>query len=134
MYQSYKILGGPLLNVRPHDFMDDLESFFYVLCHVTFLYDGGNGMRSPSNHPELRKWTVSPESAADSKYAFMIFPGLSALYNLEGLDIGTTHIFGTLMSSLRECFRAIHQSIREAIFPTEVYAFLRHSGRVQQRC
>ena len=72
---------GPLPNVRPHDFMDDLESFFYVLCHVTFLYNGGNSMRSPANHPELNKWTASHRHAASMKNSFVMSPGLSAEYS-----------------------------------------------------
>jgi hypothetical protein len=38
MYQSYKVLRSPSQYLRPHNAKDDLESFFYVLCHVLFEF------------------------------------------------------------------------------------------------
>src|SRR5882762_8733844 len=72
MYQSYKVLSEPHPDVRPHDFMDDLESFFYVLCHVTFLYDGGRPMQPTSTHPELKTWNLPRDAAARSKRSFLL--------------------------------------------------------------
>jgi len=49
-----------------------LESFFYVLCHVCFLYNGGKQMDPFSTHDILADWsTGKPEF----KFAFMMAPG-----------------------------------------------------------
>src|SRR5882762_3193746 len=59
MYQSYKLLVGSKRDwphLRPHDYLDDLESFFYVLCHVCFLHKNGEPMASFSTHETLAEW------------------------------------------------------------------------------
>src|SRR5882762_10905431 len=86
MYQSYKLLSGPHANVRPHDFMDDLESFFYVLCHVTFLYDGGRPMKPTSSHPALHDWNSRRRDAANAKHSFLFSDQLPRDTLLNGLN------------------------------------------------
>ncbi|KAF6760850.1 hypothetical protein DFP72DRAFT_1165948 [Ephemerocybe angulata] len=41
LYQSISVLDykGELVPV-PHDYLDDLESFFYILCHLLYGYEG----------------------------------------------------------------------------------------------
>ena len=61
----------------PHDYLDDLESFFYVLCWVTIGYAGPNNPIKGSNRPRvLLKWDQDDASAAaDSKKAMIPYLG-----------------------------------------------------------
>jgi len=75
MYQSFKLLKGTQRgsdNLRPHDYLDDLESFFYVLCHVCFLYNGGKRMDPFSTHDILADWN---DGKPAFKLDFMMAPG-----------------------------------------------------------
>jgi len=100
MYQSYKLLSGPSPNVRPHDFMDDLESFFYVLCHVTFLYNPGRLMKSVSSHEILCDWMAMPKAAANAKFVLLFQRTLSPLAKFESLSTEIQHVFRKLHGSL----------------------------------
>ncbi|KDQ16033.1 hypothetical protein BOTBODRAFT_54181 [Botryobasidium botryosum FD-172 SS1] len=70
-YQSYKILSqaDESLPLGPHDHMDDLESFFYVLCHISAMVKGPKTREIPdlAGHPELRKWVLSSDETPDFK-------------------------------------------------------------------
>ena len=57
----------------PHDYLDDLESFFYVFCWVTLGYDGPNQPILGARRPRvLWKWDQNDASAAaDSKTTMM---------------------------------------------------------------
>ncbi|KAF5341199.1 hypothetical protein D9611_005909 [Ephemerocybe angulata] len=56
----------------PHDFLDDLEAFFYVLCHILLLF------KEPGVHDDkmgkyFTRWdNDDPEDAADCKTAFLV--------------------------------------------------------------
>jgi len=52
--------------------MDDLESFFYVWCHVTFLYDGGRPMQRTSSHLMLHDWNSRRRNAANANARFLL--------------------------------------------------------------
>ena len=99
MYQSYKVLSEPHPDVRPHDFMDDLKSFFYVWCHVTFLYNGGRPMQPAANHLELKTWNSTRELAARSKCSFLYSDQLPRDAALNGLDINTRVLVFELINS-----------------------------------
>jgi len=115
MYQSYKVLSGPSPNVRPHDFMDDLESFFYVLCHVTFLYNPGRPMKSVSSHEILRPWMFSPEVAAGMKFMFAAVPGLPSNVTFENLGTKTVDVVYNMLTSLCAFFSPHHYTIAAAL-------------------
>ena len=129
MYQSYKMLSGPHKNVRPHDFMDDLESFFYVLCHVTFLYDGGRPMKPTSSHPELKKWNSTRELAAGQKGFFLLDNDVPPDTPLDGLDTDTCNVVSKLIDSLRAVFVPILESygravkVHRGILPAPMHVF-----------
>ncbi|KAF6760808.1 hypothetical protein DFP72DRAFT_1003437 [Ephemerocybe angulata] len=40
LYQSVSVVDGR--NPLPRDYIDDLESFFYVLCHLLYGFEGAN--------------------------------------------------------------------------------------------
>ena len=59
-----------------HDHLDDLESFFYVLCWICFGFSGPGKKLDPLPKT-LQKWeSTDPESAADAKQS-MLFKRLS---------------------------------------------------------
>jgi len=59
-----------------HDHLDDLESFFYVLCWICFGFSGPRKKFDPLPKT-LQKWeSTDPESAADAKQS-MLFKRLS---------------------------------------------------------
>ncbi|KII91911.1 hypothetical protein PLICRDRAFT_28393 [Plicaturopsis crispa FD-325 SS-3] len=65
-FQSVQVLLGHL----PHTYLDDLESFFYVLCSICFDYEHG-GKHVPERPVFLRKWEAhDAESAALAKWGF----------------------------------------------------------------
>jgi len=104
MYQSYKVVSEPHPDVRPHDFMDDLESFFYVWCHVTFLYDGGRPMQRTSSHLMLHDWNSRRRNAANAKRSFLLDDDVPPDTPLIGLDTDTCDVVGKLIDSLRAVF------------------------------
>jgi hypothetical protein len=99
--------------VQPHNFMDDLESFFYVLCHVTFLYNQGHPMKSASRHEILSEWTLSPRISAKSKSVFSYEDGLPFGVIFMGNE-KAEGAFYTLLRSLCEIFRQQHADFRKA--------------------
>jgi len=62
MYRSYKLLSRPSPNVRRHDFIDDLESFLYVLYHAAFLCNPGGTMNPISSHEMLHRSMYTPKA------------------------------------------------------------------------
>ena len=72
MYQAINVLRGHSEDPpTPQDYMDDAESFLYVLGHLVFLY------QRPGSHlpvlPEfLREWQdCDPVASSDSKFLFL---------------------------------------------------------------
>ncbi|KAF6760776.1 hypothetical protein DFP72DRAFT_1165905 [Ephemerocybe angulata] len=58
MYQSICVLRSSEEDVHPSpplDYLDDLESFFYVFCHLIFAFVRP-GEPAPVEHPLLRGW------------------------------------------------------------------------------
>jgi len=82
--------------------MDDLESFFYVWCHVTFLYDGDRPMQPTSSHPELKAWNYTWDIAARSKRSFLLDDNVPMDTPLNYLDADTRVLVFKLMNSLRD--------------------------------
>src|SRR5882762_5277901 len=115
MYQSYKVLSEPHPDVRPHDFMDDLESFFYVWCHVTFLYDGGRSIQPTFNHPVLHDWNSRRRHAANAKRLFLFNHRLPRGTPLHGLDADTRVVIIKLIDSLRAVFLPTINSYDDAV-------------------
>jgi len=115
MYQSYKVLSEPHPNVRPHDFMDDLESFLYVLCHVTLLYDGGRPMKPTSSHAELKAWNSARELAAHSKGFFLFNHRLPKDTPLNCLNADTRVLVLELINSLRAVIVPTIHSYNDAV-------------------
>ncbi len=73
-FQSINILGRyELLYVStPHSYMDDLESFFYVLCWICCGYDGP-GKRSADFGSIFAKWEDRrPQEGAFHKIVFLL--------------------------------------------------------------
>ncbi|KAF6760677.1 kinase-like domain-containing protein [Ephemerocybe angulata] len=56
----------------PHDFLDDLEAFFYVLSHILLLFKEP-GVRDEDMVEIFKRWNnANPEHASDSKTAFLM--------------------------------------------------------------
>jgi hypothetical protein len=54
----------------PHDYLDDLESFFYILTCIVYTYDC-HGVSHPQNEL-LKRWqTITGSTAAVAKEAFL---------------------------------------------------------------
>lgn len=71
-FQSVAVLESPGRSLAYlHDYLDDLESFFYVLCHLILLYDAP-GIISPANEAALARWQRDDlQVVADAKGAFL---------------------------------------------------------------
>ncbi|KAI0047382.1 hypothetical protein FA95DRAFT_1606078 [Auriscalpium vulgare] len=73
MYQSVKVLSGDPNVFGVHDHMDDLESFFYVLVHLSTGFTDRGQIDAFALPPELRKWNnADADICADAKVAFMM--------------------------------------------------------------
>jgi hypothetical protein len=114
MYRSFKVLTGAINdspNLRPYDYMDDLESFFYVLCHVLFLYKGGSPMDPfstnrtlvdlNSGHPMLKFAFITRREVDLSAYLIHDERKATVLYDL--------------MDNLRQFFRDVVDEVEIAI-------------------
>ncbi|KAJ2926456.1 hypothetical protein H1R20_g10630, partial [Candolleomyces eurysporus] len=71
LYQSISVLSsGRVPHPLPHDHLDDLESFFYLLVHIMFSYDS-TGNSHPADDMLLRWDNQDLRLAAQSKEAFL---------------------------------------------------------------
>ncbi|TFK20273.1 hypothetical protein FA15DRAFT_600059 [Coprinopsis marcescibilis] len=75
MFQSVMVLTS-FYDKAPqglcHDHYDDLESFLYVLCYLTFWYVRADELREEAPSP-LRQWDNNdPETSCNSKYKFIM--------------------------------------------------------------
>ncbi|TFK69108.1 hypothetical protein BDN72DRAFT_897574 [Pluteus cervinus] len=89
----------------PHDYLDDIESLFYVLCWVCSHYEAP-GVRTGGFSRVFRNWmSPDPEASADAKLKFLLFP-LPALpaYFQRG------SAFKHLLEKLHQKFLPIAQS------------------------
>ncbi|KAI9777078.1 MAG: hypothetical protein M1816_004916, partial [Peltula sp. TS41687] len=94
---------GALLN-EPHNFMHDLESFFWVLFWICLYYEGPNKERKPIEMFE--EWNYkSPEIGADSKK--------SVVDEEEDFNRKTEVYFTTYCKDLIPCMK----ELREIVFP-----------------
>lgn len=76
-YLSYKLLVGKTEMLGPHDHMDDLESFFYVLCHLVLTLTGAT-QRIPNLPVAMQKWDNEDLTiGADGKFSFLEDPSYS---------------------------------------------------------
>lgn len=106
MYQSVAVLSSYNLHgqqMPPHDYLDDLESFFYVLCRIMF----STVSKGKSVHSRiellLEQWASDPETAAGAKERFI----MSAL---KPAHIDSTYWGEACMTLLHE-FHTFIQSI-----------------------
>ncbi|KDQ16002.1 hypothetical protein BOTBODRAFT_144749 [Botryobasidium botryosum FD-172 SS1] len=81
-YRSYKILchanDPDPLPLGPHDHMDDLESFFYALCHISVMVEGPSTPDIPhlDKHTMLADWELTDRNAAVTKLLILQQPYL----------------------------------------------------------
>ena len=74
-----------------HDYLDDLESFFYLFCWISLGYDGPNQpILNPRRPRVLRKWTQYDALAAANSKTTMMFV----------LDDDVTDYFGAVFQKL----------------------------------
>ncbi|KAJ2913053.1 hypothetical protein MD484_g7363, partial [Candolleomyces efflorescens] len=73
MFQSIAVLLSSINKLTPaHNYLDDLESFFYVLCIVIFGFEGPGLTYERSLPDSFKQWSSSNHlSASDSKYGFI---------------------------------------------------------------
>lgn len=90
----------------PHDYMDDLESFFYVLCELIFTRVSFNKKVAPVVKETLQGWDTKDEkSAAQSKMTFLLAP-----FQEELID---SDYWGVACSELVEGFHGLLQTISQ---------------------
>ncbi|KAF5340964.1 hypothetical protein D9611_006033 [Ephemerocybe angulata] len=77
MYQSICVRRSPEEDGHPSpplDYLDDLESFFYVFCHLIFMFVRP-GEPAPVEHPLLRGWDNPTDlTSAVKKELFIRYP------------------------------------------------------------
>ncbi|KAF6760811.1 hypothetical protein DFP72DRAFT_1165929 [Ephemerocybe angulata] len=62
----------------PRDYLDDIESFFYVLCHLLYGYEGVNSPAPDAFRPgsNMARWEQEDtEAATNRKYMFVMCEG-----------------------------------------------------------
>lgn len=71
-FQSISVMNGhPLDQPMPHNYLDDLESFLYVLYHLVMLFESP-GVRKPNIDQEFAHWDdENPMTAAIFKHSYM---------------------------------------------------------------
>ena len=109
MYQSFKLLKGaqrPSSSLWPHDYMDDLESFFYVLSHVCLLYNGGKQMDHFATDHRLADWN---SGKPEFKWSFMNTekPLLSSYIESHN----SAPAFHDLFTHLQRMFKPVHKYV-----------------------
>ncbi|TFK69109.1 hypothetical protein BDN72DRAFT_878651, partial [Pluteus cervinus] len=67
-----QVWRNPDLQPYPHDYLDDMESLFYVLCWVCYQFDSP-GIRRGLPH-NLSRWMEDPGISANSKSLFLASP------------------------------------------------------------
>lgn len=94
---SFKLLSGEADNIGPHDHMDDLESFFYVLCHLLCsLVEPTSKIPNLPSHME--NWELQDAvSCANNKLQYVRYP----LKILKELGLWFAPYSRCLISSLR---------------------------------
>ncbi|KAF6760823.1 hypothetical protein DFP72DRAFT_881533 [Ephemerocybe angulata] len=80
LYQSICLLDSrkPAFARIPRDYLDDLESFFYVLCHLLYGYEGVNTPAPDAFRPGslLARWEdMDTENASNRKYVYLTSEG-----------------------------------------------------------
>ena len=84
----------------PHDYLDDLESFFYVFCWITIGYDGPGKPLTGADRPRvLLQWDQDDASAAANSKGMMI----------TYLSAKVTSYFGPTFQNL---LSALHRFLR----------------------
>ncbi|KAI0040239.1 hypothetical protein FA95DRAFT_1650388, partial [Auriscalpium vulgare] len=110
MYQSVKVLRGDPNVFGVHDHMDDLESFFYVLIHLSAAFTSDSRpIDAFVLPPELQGWNnPDPHACAREKGNFMAFkPKVSMRQEL--LDA-----FLPLLNELQRFFRPRIEAVNNA--------------------
>jgi hypothetical protein len=58
-----------------HDYLDDIESFFYVLCYLMLCFNGAGEYTKAILSAEVKKWdSDDPTVAANQKWTFVSWP------------------------------------------------------------
>lgn len=109
-YQSCAVLRSyhskPKDPITPHDYMDDLESFFYMLCELMFTRVSFNKEVDPVVKVILQRWDAKDErTAIDSKATFLSHPVSEDLIDAE--------YWGVACTELVEGFHAMLQTITQ---------------------
>lgn len=104
MLQSYeRKIGDPN---TPHDYMDDLESFFYVLCEPMFTRVSFQKQVDSAAKELLRRWDTKDENtAADSKLGFLLKPFRRKLMDAD--------CWGSACTDLLDGFHSLLQTIAQ---------------------
>lgn len=141
-YQSQAVLASyhtpPDNSLPPHDFFDDLESFFYVLCDLMFSrVPTGKRMDSEAKIM-LERWDMRDAiTAKDSKGSFVMYPFSTALVNADYWGIACVELlegFHDLLQDLvrqKEKFRGKKKlSLEEKVQRVRAMGFDEHYDRI----
>jgi hypothetical protein len=112
MYQSYKVLRSPSQYLRPHNAKDDLESFFYVLCHVLFEFspDLNSHYFNKGSQDVLEQWAhTKVEYCITSKGFFIRSEVLFHFHRTLG------RMPGRLLENLRLFFQSMVSEVNTAL-------------------
>ncbi|KAJ2919897.1 hypothetical protein MD484_g612, partial [Candolleomyces efflorescens] len=79
LFQSIMALHSFEKVVNPiHDYLDDIESFFYVLCYLMLSFNGDGEHTKAELSSEMRNWdNDDPTLAANRKWMFISWPLLA---------------------------------------------------------
>lgn len=119
MFQSVNIVSKSIIdrhfNFKP-DYLDDLESFYYVISWLSFAFVSPGVRRSPKELPRLlAALSANPFSrdAALLKETMLLRNGFSATcgpFNAFQLkDLSATEILGSLIKSLHTILKGVYK-------------------------
>ncbi|KAJ2916708.1 hypothetical protein MD484_g3714, partial [Candolleomyces efflorescens] len=119
VFQSLTVLRTCELepcDVSAHDYLDDLESFFWVLSYLLITYNADGTRATRTNlHKYLDSWNASPDRAASAKFRFF-FQAMTGAEVLVKMDQGWRHACGDLFTNFRQYMRDISEQKDDLAF------------------
>ncbi|KAJ2916709.1 hypothetical protein MD484_g3713, partial [Candolleomyces efflorescens] len=109
-FQSLMVLKTSALKphrISAHDYLDDLESFFWVFSYLLIVYKA-DGTVAPKTilHEYLDSWNVAPRGASSAKFTFL-FQAMMGDDVLEDMDEGWRYACADLFLKFRKYMRDI---------------------------
>ncbi|RXW17057.1 hypothetical protein EST38_g8800 [Candolleomyces aberdarensis] len=110
LFQSFTVLNTSFLkphDVSAHDYLDDLEAFFWVFSYLLIAYKADD-TRAPESflHNYLKSWDGEPAQASPEKFVFL-YQSMIGAKVIQIMDEGWRCACADLFIKLRKYMREI---------------------------